>query len=50
MTTLVLATKAMATNSGPDGDPNVIPFPVTPDRTRYQQRLGGVLNEHQPAA
>jgi putative transposase len=34
----------------PDDDPKVIPLPTTPDRIKRRQRLGGLLNEYQPAA
>jgi hypothetical protein len=34
----------------PNDDPTVIPVPTTPDRIKRTQRLGGLLNEHQPAA
>jgi putative transposase len=34
----------------PVDDPKVIPLPIRPDRIKRRQRLGGLLNEHQPAA
>jgi putative transposase len=34
----------------PDDDPEVIPLPITPDRIKRRRRLGGLLNEYQPAA
>jgi transposase InsO family protein len=34
----------------PDDDPKVIPLPTTPDQIMCRQRLGGLLNEYQPAA
>lgn len=34
----------------PDDDPNVIPLPTTPNQITRRQRLGGLLNEYQPAA
>jgi hypothetical protein len=34
----------------PADDPNVIPFPAPTDRIRRRQRLGGLVNEYQPAA
>jgi putative transposase len=34
----------------PDDDPRVIPLPTTPDRIKRTLRLGGLLNEYQPAA
>jgi putative transposase len=34
----------------PDDDPNVIPLPSAPNQITRRQRLGGLLNECQPAA
>jgi len=34
----------------PDDDPKVTPLPTTPDRIERRRRLGGLLNEYQPAA
>lgn len=34
----------------PDDDPTVTPLPTTPDRLKRRRRLGGLLNEYQPAA
>jgi hypothetical protein len=34
----------------PDDAPNVIPFPAPPHQIRRRQLLGGLINEHQPAA
>jgi transposase InsO family protein len=34
----------------PDDDPNVIPLPSAPNQITRGQRLGGLLNEYQPAA
>jgi len=34
----------------PDDDPTVVPAPTTPDRIMRRRRLGGLLNEYQPAA
>jgi len=34
----------------PDDDPRVVPLPTMPDRIKRTQRLGGLLNEYQPAA
>jgi hypothetical protein len=34
----------------PDDDPKVMPLPTTPDQVTCRQRLGGLLNEYQPAA
>ncbi|TCO61877.1 integrase core domain-containing protein [Actinocrispum wychmicini] len=34
----------------PDDEPTVVPFPARFDRIRRRQRLGGLLNEYQPAA
>ncbi|QUQ65327.1 integrase core domain-containing protein [Kutzneria sp. CA-103260] len=34
----------------PDDDPKAIPSPTTPDRITRRRRLGGLLNEYQPAA
>jgi hypothetical protein len=34
----------------PDDAANVIPLPASPHRIRRRQRLGGLINEYQPAA
>ena len=34
----------------PDDAANVIPFSAPPHRIRRRQRLGGLINEYQPAA
>ena len=34
----------------PNDPDNVIPFPAPPERIRRRQRLGGLINEYQPAA
>jgi hypothetical protein len=34
----------------PEDDPKVIPLPTPPDRIKRRRRLGGLLNEYQPAA
>jgi hypothetical protein len=34
----------------PDDDPTAIPVPTTPGRIKRRRRLGGLLNEYQPAA
>lgn len=34
----------------PDDDPDMLPLPAGPDQIMRRQRLGGLLNEYQPAA
>ena len=34
----------------PDDNPDVIPFPASPDRIRRNPVLGGLINQYEPAA
>ena len=34
----------------PDDQPDIIPFPASPDRIRRKPVLGGLINQYQAAA